>query len=255
MAAGPDVTDQALGSVGPARRVWHTPGRRARAPTTGESPGPKRLGLQRRIAPTPPPAMQVLDLPAATQIIQQMMAQADLDKQWCIQVEETLNVTVEEVRKLASNQTAAAASIAGITNDVVRNDESLKENLKEMERQLHVTAGKADEISRAVDMNLRNHVQEVVSDLHMQLGNLSGAVSASAAAAASEPGSSALFGVKLGAVDLQLKELTKQVTETRTAFCQPGAHPPAGAQQGHSQYHQLSPGGGHGYDDHTRRHG
>ena len=78
MAAEPG-TDQAMGVAIPGRRVWHTPGRRAGAPTTGESPDAKRLGLQRRIAPTPPPAMQILDLPAATQIIQQMISQADLD--------------------------------------------------------------------------------------------------------------------------------------------------------------------------------
>ena len=78
--------------------------------------------------------MQVLDLPAVTQIIQQMMSQAELDKQWYIQVEETLNETVDEVRRLSGSQATVTTSIAGITSDVMRNDESLKENLKEMER-------------------------------------------------------------------------------------------------------------------------
>ena len=115
--------------------------------------------------------MQVLDLPALTQIIQQMISQAELDKQWYVQVEETLNETVAEVTKLSSVQATITTSVAGLTGNVVRNDESLKENLKEMERQLHVTAGKADEVSRAVDTNLRLHVQECVSDLQTQLGS------------------------------------------------------------------------------------
>ena len=217
MAAEPG-TDQAMGVAIPGRRVWHTPGRRSGAPTTGESPDAKRLGLQRRIAPVPPPAMQILDLPAVTQIIQQMISQADLDRSWFGQVEETLTQTVAEVQKLSAGQAQLNTSIAGLTGNVVRNDESLKANLKLMEEQLTATAGKADEVSRAVDTNLRVHVQQVVSDFQTQLGNLTGAFSASAAAAAPDPGANALFGVKLGAVDLQMKELAQQVAETRTAF-------------------------------------
>ena len=144
--------------------------------------------------------MQVLDLPAMTQILQQMMSQAELDKQWYIQAEETMSETIAEVTRLSSVQATTSTSIAGLTGSVVRNDESLKENLKEMERQLHVTAGKADEVSRTVDTQLRLHVQQVVSDLQTQIGNLSGVFSASAAAATPDPNTSALFGDKLGAV-------------------------------------------------------
>ena len=162
--------------------------------------------------------MQVLDLPAMTQILQQMMSQAELDKQWYIQAEETMSETIAEVTRLASVQATTSTSIAGLTGNVVRNDESLKENLKEMERQLHVTAGKADEVSRTVDTQLRLHVQQVVSDLQTQIGNLSGVFSASAAAVTPDPNTSAVFGVKLGAVELQMRELSKQVTETRTAL-------------------------------------